>query len=628
MVRILLLGLMCIICVQEKSIAQVKSAQGYINDLRNVNTPGDSADRYAWASMALQQESNMDMAIPYARRAIALASKSANSSQLATAYYSIADAFIARGQNDSGKFYSEKVIESYDKANEKGRYYTYALNLIAAYYLRKGDADMALHYGHDQLEAAIEIRDTVSISNSYTMLSAIYDMMDDEDRGLIYAKKALEFNILTGNTFNRATVLANTGLAYINVDSPEVALSYLRDCIYYSTEVYPSKWNEALGYMLTGECFNKIGSYDSALYYLDRAEHNIEEMNMPKVNVELWYLYASAYGSTGKNREGIAYLDKAIPVAKENGLIKLYSKCAVLYADMSSATEDYESAYKYLRASVAIEDSLSGVEVQETINRLREEYLSDKKDQRIAQEEQRSNILGMALLVGLSLTALILVQYIRQRRANRTIHRQSDKLTLLMKELHHRVKNNLQIISSLLSLQSFRIKDATASRAVREGQQRIEAMSLIHQRLYTKENVTEINIREFVTDLIDSLQSAYGYGRDDISVNMEIDNELMNVDHAIPLSLIINELVTNAFKYAYQDNDHPELSISLRKQGDKLKLIVADNGKGVNPEEWQSKQGSFGKELIQTFVKQLNGHLSLLVNNGTRFTLTIPYNAQ
>src|SRR5690606_6286848 len=138
--------------------------------------------------------------------------------------------------------------------------------------------------------------------------------------------------------------------------------------------------------------------------------------------------------------------------------------------------------------------------------------------------------LGIVLLLG----GLLLVQNRKQKAANNTIREQSDKLTLLMKELHHRVKNNLQIISSLLSLQSFRIKDSTAAMAVKEGQQRIEAMSLIHQRLYTRDNITEINIREFVTDLVDSLQSAYGFSNDAMQLRLDIDDELMNVDQAIP----------------------------------------------------------------------------------------------
>ena len=199
----------------------------------------------------------------------------------------------------------------------------------------------------------------------------------------------------------------------------------------------------------------------------------------------------------------------------------------------------------------------------------------------------------------------------------------AQQIKLLMKELHHRVKNNLQIVSSLLSLQSFRIKDKAAADAVKEGQHRIEAMSLIHQRLYTHDNITEVNIKEFITDISESLMQAYGYDKNNFILNLKIENELMDVDKAIPLSLIINELVTNAFKYAYAKTGKPTLSINLTKVQNDMQLFIADNGKGLDMEAWQNNKG-YGKELVQTFTKQLDGELTVMVDNGTTFKISFP----
>ena len=199
----------------------------------------------------------------------------------------------------------------------------------------------------------------------------------------------------------------------------------------------------------------------------------------------------------------------------------------------------------------------------------------------------------------------------------------AKQIKLLMKELHHRVKNNLQIVSSLLSLQSFRIKDKAAADAVREGQHRIEAMSMIHQRLYTHDNITEVNIKEYVTDLSESLMLAYGYNRNNFELKLLIENEMMDVDKAIPLSLIINELVTNAFKYAYTGIANPVLTITLTKAQSDIQLFIADNGKGINMQEWQTNKG-YGKELVQTFTKQLDGEMSVTVDSGTIFKITFP----
>lgn len=597
----------------------------YINDLAKAATAGDSADNYAWASIRTLRESDTSTTFIYAGRALGLSLRSDDYTHRANAYFAFSYAHFVFDNHDSAKYYAHKVLESYDHKGEKGVYYTYALNTISGYYLNRGEAKQALEYGHRQLEAAIELKDTLSISNSYTMLCAIYEMQENLPEAIKYAENALELNEQTGSLVNRTTVLANLATLLLKSGDPEKALNYCHEAIYYSEEAFKSVREATTAFMLAGESHTQLNNFDSAKYYLRKADQYIAQISSPQSKAKLWMLYANALNATGNYPEALNYLDKAILLAKENTLIKLYTKATQSRAELSAELGDYENAFHYLKEYHVLKDSLTNADVQGAIADIREKYESDKKDERILQQKRDNKYLTIGIAIALVLTVLILIQYLRQRKANKTIQQQSNKLTLLMKELHHRVKNNLQIISSLLSLQSFNIKDSAASKAVREGQQRIEAMSLIHQRLYTRDNITEINIKEFISDLVDSLQSAYGYGQDDIAIKLEIDNELMNVDQAIPLSLIINELVTNAFKYAYEDNDDPKLNITLKRKNEQLELTVADNGKGVNMDEWKDKQGSFGKDLIQTFVRQLSGQLSLLVESGTRFTLTIPY---
>ncbi len=613
------------LCIATTANAQL--ADEYINDLAKATTAGDSADNYAWASMRTLRESDTGKTFTYARKALTLSMQSEDYVHRANAYFALSYAHFVFDANDSAKYYAHKVIESYDHDGKKGVYYTYALNTISGYYLNRGEAKEALEYGLKQLEAATELKDTLSISNSYTMLCAIYEMQDNLPEAIKYAKQALLLNEQTNNAINRTVVLANLGSLLLKAEEPEKALPYCRQAIYYSEDAFKSVREAATAFMLLGECHTQLKNFDSAKYYLKKADQYIDNISTPQSKTKLWMLYANALQATGDNKGALKYLDKAISMSKEHELIKLQTKSVKTRAELSAITGNYKDAYLYLRKYNTLDDSLTNADVQGAIADIREKYESDKKDQRIVQQKRDNKYLTIGIAIACVLAALILMQYLKQRKANKTIQQQSDKLTFLMKELHHRVKNNLQIISSLLSLQSFKIKDSAASKAVREGQQRIEAMSLIHQRLYTRDNITEINIREFINDLVDSLQSAYGFGPDDITTTMNIDDELMNVDQAIPLSLIINELVTNAFKYAYEDNNNPELNITLKRKDSNLELVVADNGKGVNLAEWKDKQGSFGKELIQTFVKQLNGYLSLVVDKGSIFTLTMPYTA-
>lgn len=612
-------------CIPQRACAQ--QSKEYISDLAKVNTPGDSADNYAWASISILRESDTNNTFRYARKAVELSKKSGDYNHQAIAYFALSYVYFIYDNHDSAKDYALKVIESYDHAGEKGVYYTYALNTISAYYLNKGDAKQALEYGHQQLEAAIELKDSVSISNSYTLLCAVYEMQENIPEAISYAKKALAMNEQTNNTTNRTIVLGNIAALLLKSNQPKEALKYCHLSIHYSENVFKSVRSAAMAYMLAGESHTQLKNFDSAKFYLKKADLYIENISSPNDKTKLWMLYANAFNASGDYNKAKEYLSKAIAMAKETGFIKLYSESVKSYAEISALSGNYQDAYTYLKEFNTVNDSLTNTSVQSAVADIREKYESDKKDERIAQQKRDNKLLTYGIIITLLLTSLILFQYIQQRKASKTIQTQSDKLTLLMKELHHRVKNNLQIISSLLSLQSFRIKDDAASKAVRDGQQRIEAMSLIHQKLYTRDNITEINIKEYINDLVDSLQSAYGFGQDDIIIKMNIDNELMNVDQAIPLSLIINELVTNAFKYAYEDNKDPELVVNLRRKENNIELIVADNGKGVDVQEWNNKEGSFGKELIQTFVKQLNGYMDLITDQGTRFTLTFPYSA-
>lgn len=208
---------------------------------------------------------------------------------------------------------------------------------------------------------------------------------------------------------------------------------------------------------------------------------------------------------------------------------------------------------------------------------------------------------------------------------NQTISEQSNKLELMMKELHHRVKNNLQIVSSLLNLQTYNMEDPKAVRAIREGQQRIEAMSLIHQRLYQKEHLTTIDMKEYLSNLIESIMRSYGYQPEHFDLTLDIQERELDVELAMPIGLIINELITNSFKYAYHLTNQPSLAVSLKNDRG-IVLDVRDNGPGIDLTNWQNRKGSFGKKLIKSLSEQLGGEAQIQNENGVWYHLYIPTN--
>jgi two-component sensor histidine kinase len=203
------------------------------------------------------------------------------------------------------------------------------------------------------------------------------------------------------------------------------------------------------------------------------------------------------------------------------------------------------------------------------------------------------------------------------------IQQQSDKLTVLMKELHHRVKNNLQIVSSLLNLQSYRMTDTEAAKAVLESKLRVDAMALIHQSLYQTDNVSTLDIKLYITNLCEGLMAAYGYSHDNFDLQIEVPQIYLDVDRAIPIGLIINELVTNSFKYAYQMGQKPLLQVALSLENE-VTLSVRDNGANFKKEDWERTSMSFGKQLVHSLTRQINGQLSLNTDLGTHFSIRFP----
>lgn len=194
---------------------------------------------------------------------------------------------------------------------------------------------------------------------------------------------------------------------------------------------------------------------------------------------------------------------------------------------------------------------------------------------------------------------------------------------VLLKEIHHRVKNNLQVISSLLNLQSGTVTEPAMLAMFTESQNRIKSMALIHERLYQSKDLAKIDFSEYVRNLTNHLYRSYVANANLIKLNLHVENIHLNVDTAIPCGLMINELVSNALKYAFPHGQKGEIGISLARQpGEQLVLIVRDNGVGL-PQDLDIKSSkSLGLKLVNILTKQLKGNLDYQVENGTVFKLT------
>jgi two-component sensor histidine kinase len=316
-------------------------------------------------------------------------------------------------------------------------------------------------------------------------------------------------------------------------------------------------------------------------------------------------------------------------VENQEQSLELRVESTDLLRKIYDAQNNIPAAYQTQKKWRVLYDTLTNQNARKTVATLQTQFETVQKETQIKDLDKQNQAQQRQLIWAISGITVLLISLIggfylyRKLNQNKLkVEEQSLQLTTLMKELHHRVKNNLAIVSSLLSMQSNRLEDKNAAKAVREGQMRVQAMSLIHQRLYKTDDVSTVNIKEYFTELAESLMQAYGYSSDDFKLTIEVENPALDVDLAIPLGLIVNELITNSFKYAYEAIERPSLNIYLKNDAT-ITLKVQDNGIGINEDLVSQKSNSFGQKLIKGLSKQLKGTYKFENKQGTYFELNI-----
>ncbi|MEH2345314.1 MAG: PAS domain S-box protein [Nostoc sp.] len=210
-----------------------------------------------------------------------------------------------------------------------------------------------------------------------------------------------------------------------------------------------------------------------------------------------------------------------------------------------------------------------------------------------------------------------------QKQAEEKIKASLKEKEVLLKEIHHRVKNNLGIVSSLLQMQCRRTQDPVVTAILRDSQNRIASIALVHEKLYRSEDLADIDFAQYIPDLTTHLFDSYNVSSSQIKLNIQVDNASLDIETAIPCALIINELVSNALKYAFVGNRGGKIEVKFyQKSESNLILIIKDNGVGL-PENFDSKKTkTLGITLVQGLVKQLRGKLEINSQQGTEFRIT------
>ncbi|TVQ51076.1 MAG: hypothetical protein EA362_00925 [Saprospirales bacterium] len=343
--------------------------------------------------------------------------------------------------------------------------------------------------------------------------------------------------------------------------------------------------------------------------------------------------------STAKN-----YLKSAKEIAIAQGFKEIerdaYSELIVSYQN----TGDYQNAFTALLDFSAIKDSLESVEKDRNLINALTRFEADKKEQEIQllntqnevkdlqiQKANRDRVIFMIGLIALGVLAFFAFRLQRIKTKNNQILREKNVLisktleekNILLKEIHHRVKNNLQVISSLLKLQSQYIDDQKAVMAIAEGRNRVNSMAILHQNLYRDDDVRGVNMEDYFVNLIQGLFDAYNIEDERIKLKTRINPLTLDIDTVIPLGLIANELVSNALKHAFEDIADATLEVELWEEDKSLFFKVKDNGIGLSKSVDANKKGGFGQKLINSLAAKLEAEIQVVRVNGTEVVLRI-----
>jgi len=527
-----------------------------------------------------------------------------------------------------------------------------AYDLLSAVYERKGELSKALNCALLSVKTAQTNNEEV-LDTYLNRVGSAYEAMGKSKESIAWYSKTLNrqdkkdpFRFVTA--YSIASQMAKLGQA-------KKALSILEKT--WNEVNNTASGHEYFMFLGFGESYTALKKFDLAKIYFDKLLKDSNLKNYSNTFQTSVFFSISEY-YFAKNEYQLAL--KFAEMARENQISMTLPRQIrlneILYKiDMS--TNNPAEAVVRLQTFHKLRDSMLSQENLNTIERLQIEFQASqkeneneilrKKSQLQSQELNRIQLIKNATIAGLAFLTIVLALIYGRFRLKKKLHdtlvkkkaeidlayaelelnvEQKNKLIdekeSLLKEVHHRVKNNLQLTMSLLNSQSYYLEDAAAIEAITESQHRLKSIALIHQKLYQTDTVATINIQPYVVELIEYLKESL---INDTKINFELDilNLELDISKAVPLGLIINEAITNIFKYAFPNNRNGKIEIGLKeKELNIYHLTIKDNGVGLPPDFDYQQSNTLGLTLMKGLSAQIDGVFSMENNYGVLVSLT------
>ncbi|MBK8749303.1 MAG: sensor histidine kinase [Saprospiraceae bacterium] len=466
--------------------------------------------------------------------------------------------------------------------------------------------------------------------NYYNNLSSIYADLGNPSKSIEYAMLAADIT-----DKKKYSKLRNSSVALFLAKALISNRLYQQALDEYQKVLKTAKAGSKMlrnTYLNIAQVYQKMEMFDLMNSYLKQGD-SIEVIG---VDVDMLTPLLKGYRAINlKNfKEAIRKGQEVLVLAKDNFNPRIEADALLLLSKAYEGAGNFSEGLHYFKLYTQSIDMLYNQGQEMALFDLTEKYENQKKEALISTLNE-TNILKNSViktqrlfLVGLLVGALALGIFIyllitfnkKLSSRNVIIEKSVEEKNILLREIHHRVKNNLQVISSLLKLQTVYIKDANAVQAITEGRSRVQAMAILHQNLYSDTSLTGVNIETYFENLIQGLFDTYNINEDKIQLVKNITPLMLDVDTVIPLGLISNELISNALKHAFNESLSGKIEVTLQEINSELVLRISDDGIGyISGKE----NPGFGSKLIQTLSDKMNAILEISNDKGCTVKVTI-----
>ncbi len=629
------------------AMSEIDSLKGLLSITHNDSLLGEYYIRIG----LLTDETDPELSIEYTKKSLDCFTRADFTLGRARALNSLGYNYWLMGRYTEAIDYYSEALSLYESLNQQSGIARVANNLGAIYW-GLNNYNKALEYYQVSLAIRRALDDKPGISIVLNNIGMIYQEWRLFDQAIDYHNQAVKIAEALDNREAMAYSYYNMGLCFEARKLTDKALEYYKTA--YEEYRKAGKIGGATSLVLRGmgDLYFHQKEHDEALYYYRKALNDaLHESNIFRATSARLSL-AKTFFALNERDSARIYSNQVLESARTYNYDRFLRDIYYLLADMESEEDKYESALKYYKMAAAIDDSIFNEEKSSRFTELQIQYNLEKKERenellRKDNEIQvlrirRERVIRYSFMTGTLLILIALGVLYRQKNSLKKLNQEMkteilerktaeariasllDEKEILLKEVHHRIKNSLNTVRSLLTLQARSLTDPGAKAALKDAGTRVQSMSLLYEKLYRSENVQTHSTEKYFSSLVKDIIHVFP-NREQVTIETNIEDFMLNVKILSTLGIIVTELITNAMKYGFPENRKGRISVRLLRQDKKISFVLTNNGIGL-PEDFSLERTSgFGLQLVSMLVKQLDGTLNIHSNNETQFEIIFPY---